>query len=61
MININKVGVVDLQSMEVVRSLDVPKAPQEVLVRPDGGEAYVSCDASHQVAVLDLHNGEWPG
>ena len=31
-----QVGVLDLKSMEVVRTLDVPKAPQEVLVRPDG-------------------------
>jgi hypothetical protein len=27
-----------------------------VLVRPDGAVAYVSCDASKQVAVLDLKN-----
>ena len=51
---LNQVGVLDLQSMEVVRTLDVPKAPQEVLVRPDGRVAYVSCDASGQVAVIDL-------
>jgi len=30
------------------------KAPQEVLVRPDGRVAYVSCDASGQVAEIDL-------
>jgi DNA-binding beta-propeller fold protein YncE len=54
---LNQVGVLDLQSMEVVRTLDVPKAPQEVLVRPDGRVAYVSCDASGQVAVIDL--AEW--
>jgi DNA-binding beta-propeller fold protein YncE len=34
--------------------LDVPKAPQEILIQPDGAYAYVSCDASRQVAVLDL-------
>jgi len=34
--------------------LDVPKAPQEVLIQPDGAFAYVSCDASRQVAVIDL-------
>ncbi len=56
LISASKIGVVDLRSMAVVRSLDVPKAPQEVLVRPDGSEAYVSCDASHQVAVLDLRS-----
>jgi DNA-binding beta-propeller fold protein YncE len=32
----------------------VPKAPQEVVVRPDGRFAYVSCDQSRQVAVVDL-------
>jgi DNA-binding beta-propeller fold protein YncE len=51
---LNQVGVLDLKSMEVVRTLDVPKAPQEVLVRPDGRVAYVSCDASGQVAEIDL-------
>jgi YVTN family beta-propeller protein len=48
------VGVVDLASMRVVRTLDVPKAPQEILVRPDGVSAYVSCDSAGQVAVVDL-------
>ena len=52
----NKVGVVDLKSMKVTRTFDVPRAPQEIVVRPDGTSAYVSCDASHQVAVLDLTN-----
>jgi len=32
----------------------VPKAPQDVLIRPDGMAAYVSCDASDQVAIIDL-------
>jgi DNA-binding beta-propeller fold protein YncE len=30
----------------------VPAAPQEVLIRPDGKTAYVSCDASHKVAAI---------
>ena len=51
---ISKVGVVDLQTMTFARTVNVPTAPQEVLVRPDGEVAYVSCDASRQVAVLDL-------
>ena len=38
-----KVAVVDLSSMRVVRSVTVPKAPQEILVRPDNQVAYVSC------------------
>ena len=56
LININKVGVIDVETMKLARTVDVPKAPQEVLVRPDGAVAYVSCDASRQVAVLDLKN-----
>ena len=53
---INQVGVLDLESMQVARTFGVPKAPQEMLIRPDGVAAYVSCDASHQVAVIDLKN-----
>jgi DNA-binding beta-propeller fold protein YncE len=51
---VGKVEVVDLQSMRVVHSINVPKAPQEVLVRPDDQVAYVSCDASKQVAEINL-------
>jgi DNA-binding beta-propeller fold protein YncE len=40
--------------MKVVRSIPVPAAPQEILVRPDGRVAYVSCNASGQVAAIDL-------
>jgi len=50
----NLVGVVDLETMKLARTLSVPASPQEVLVQPGGAAAYVSCDASQQVAVLDL-------
>ena len=30
-----------------------PAAPQEIVVRPDGKTAYVSCDASKKVAAID--------
>jgi DNA-binding beta-propeller fold protein YncE len=53
----DKLAVVDLQSMQVARTIEVPAAPQEVVVRPDGLVAYVSCDASKKVAVIDLK--EW--
>jgi DNA-binding beta-propeller fold protein YncE len=36
------------------RTIDVPKAPQEVLIRPDNSVAYVSCDTSHKIAVINL-------
>ncbi len=51
---VGKVAVVDLKSMRVVRSITVPKAPQEILVRPDDQVAYVSCDSSKQVAEINL-------
>ena len=49
-----ELGVVDLRSFKVVRTIKVGERPQEVLVRPDGGVAYVSCFGGHQVAVIDL-------
>jgi YVTN family beta-propeller protein len=50
----NEVAVVDLATLRVVRSIKVPSSPQEVLVRPDGGAAYVSCSASHQIAAIQI-------
>jgi YVTN family beta-propeller protein len=52
--SIGKVAVVDLAGLKVGRTIDVPKGPAEILVRPDGRVAYVSCPASNQVAVIDL-------
>ena len=54
---IGDVAVIDLETKKVTHTLQVPRAPQEVLIRPDGAVAYVSCDASHQIAVIDLK--EW--
>ena len=50
---VNKVSVVDLKTLKVVHNIDVPKAPQEVLIRPGNETAYVSCDASHKVAAIN--------
>ena len=47
-----KVAVVDLTTLKVARTIDVPGAPQEILVRPDGKLAYASCDWSHNVAAI---------
>ena len=38
--------------MKVAQTIDVPKAPQETLVRPDGQIAYVSCDVSGKVVAI---------
>lgn len=49
--DLHKVAVVDLKTMQVARTLDMPGVPVEVLVRPEGARAYVSC--GKQVAVID--------
>jgi len=48
------VDVIDLKTMTLARKVAVGKNPQEVLVRPDGKAAYVSCIGSNQVAEIDL-------
>ena len=48
----NKVAVVDLKSFTVARTIDVPQAPQEVLIRPDNEMAYVSCDVTAKVVAI---------
>lgn len=50
--SLNKVAIVDLATMKVTRTLDMPGTPVEILVRPDGQDAYVSC--GKQVAVILL-------
>jgi YVTN family beta-propeller protein len=52
-----QMAVVDLGMLKVARTIDLPGAPQEVVVRPDGKAAYVSCIREGQVgqvAVIDL-------
>jgi YVTN family beta-propeller protein len=39
--------------MTVIEKVAVGKDPQEVLVRPDGKAAYVSCIGSNQVEEID--------
>jgi DNA-binding beta-propeller fold protein YncE len=53
---ISKIAVVDLHTMKVVRTVDVPESPQEILIGPHERTAYISCDRSRQVAVLNLDN-----
>jgi YVTN family beta-propeller protein len=48
------VAVVDLATFQVVKTISVGKSPQEVLVRPDGKVAYVSCSANHQISAIQL-------
>jgi YVTN family beta-propeller protein len=48
------VGVLDIHSMKMARTVKVDKMPQEILVRPDGKVAYVSCMASGKIAAINL-------
>jgi YVTN family beta-propeller protein len=53
----DEVGLLDLTTLQVTRTLAVPPRPQAVVVSGDGARAFVSCDRSGQVAALDL--GTW--
>ncbi len=54
-----QVAVVDLKTLKVAKTIDVGDGPSEVLVSPDGKKAYVACNFSNQVAVIDLAAGRW--
>lgn len=49
-----KIAVLNLHTMKAEHEIDVPPAPQEILMRPDAKVAYVSCDRSKQIAEIDL-------
>ena len=46
--------MVDLKTLQVAKTLDVGDGPAEVAVSPDGKLAYVACNFSDQIAVVDL-------
>ena len=48
----HQVAVVDLATSKVVRTIDVPDKPTEILMRPDGKMAYISCLS--KVAAIDM-------
>jgi len=50
----NRLHVVDLQTLKVVRSLEIPERSSEILIRPGGDIAYVSGTGAGKIAVLDL-------
>jgi DNA-binding beta-propeller fold protein YncE len=53
--SIKQVVALDLDTMKVVHTIDMPAAPTEVLVSPDGYTAFASC--GKKVAAIDL--SEW--
>ena len=46
------VAVIDLHTLKVARTIDVPDTPTEILIPPGGKVAYVSCHS--KVAAIDL-------
>lgn len=53
---LKQVGLIDLSKKAVVKTVDVPKSPQAVLLPSGSPVAYVSCDASGQVAVIRVND-----
>jgi DNA-binding beta-propeller fold protein YncE len=45
---------IDLATLKIAKSFELPGAPSEILVRPDGGVVFVSCMDSGKIAVVDL-------
>jgi DNA-binding beta-propeller fold protein YncE len=48
--------VVDLHTRKLVKTFDAPTTLGKVLIRPDGGVAYISFLAAGKIEVLDLKN-----
>jgi DNA-binding beta-propeller fold protein YncE len=46
------VGVIDVATLSLVKTIETPPSPQETLVRPDGKYVYVSCDVPGKVAAI---------
>jgi YVTN family beta-propeller protein len=49
-----QLALIDLEIGAVKKVIDIGPRPQEVLIRPDGKLAYVSCFGSNFVAAVDL-------
>jgi YVTN family beta-propeller protein len=57
-----QMAVIDTKTMKLVRNVDLPAMPQEILVRPDGGEVYISCraeDPKDKESVAFVRTADW--
>jgi len=54
---LNKLAIVDIAAMKVVRTIDTPADPEEVLAQPGNQFAWISSVASHTESKFDL--GTW--
>jgi DNA-binding beta-propeller fold protein YncE len=48
--------VIDLRNRKLAKTFDAPTALGKVLIRPDGGVAYISFLTAGKIEVLDLHS-----
>lgn len=51
--DISKIGVIDLSTMKLVKTVDVAGKPQEILYSPDGSRAWSSSFGEPKVAEID--------
>ena len=51
--DISKIGVIDLSTMKLVKTVDVSGKPQEILYSPDGSRAWSSSFGEPKVAEID--------
>ena len=45
---------IDMSTLKIAKSFDLPDSPSEILATPDGAIAFVSCVSAGKIAVLDL-------
>jgi len=45
---------IDMATLKVAKTFDLPESPSEILVTPDGGSAFISCMTAGKIGVLDL-------
>jgi len=46
--------VIDMATLTIAKTFDLPQSPSEILVTPDGAIAFISCVSAGKIAVLDL-------
>jgi hypothetical protein len=52
----NRTVAIDLKTLKVAKSFDVPQQPGEVLIRPDAAIACITCMPAGKIAVPDLRS-----
>jgi len=45
---------IDMATLKIAKTFDLPESPSEILVTPDGAVAFVSCVSAGKIAMLDL-------